>query len=243
MEIQGKTALITGGAVRVGRVISLALAQAGANIAVHYHASGNEAETVIAEARSLGVQAASFQADLAEPGQAEALARQVLQRFGGVDILVYGASHFQTTPFPAADPVLFRRITAVSIDGAFHLVNALAPTMRERGSGCIITLVDSSAWKPWHNFTAHAVGKAGLLALTRQFALELAPAVRANAIAPGPVLPPAHFTPEKIARDASRNPLGRWGSPRDVADAVLYLVKADFLTGVVLPVDGGESLR
>jgi len=243
VEIRGKTALITGGAVRVGRVISLALAQAGANIAVHYHTSREEAETVVAEARSLGVQAASFQADLAEAGQSVALAEQVLAFFGGVDILVYGASLFQTTPFPAADPMLFRRITAVSIDGAFHLVNALAPAMRERGAGCIITLIDSSAWKPWHNFTAHAAGKAGLLALTRQFALELAPTVRANAIAPGPVLPPAHYTPEKIARDASRNPLGRWGSPQDVADAVLYLVKADFLTGVVLPVDGGESLR
>lgn len=243
MEITGKTALITGGAVRVGKAITLALARAGANVAVHYHTSAEAAEESAAEARALGVQADCFQADLGDPAQARALGERALARCGAVDILVYGASLFKLSPFPSDDADTFRRVTAVSIDGAYHLANTLAPSMLARGAGCIVTLVDESAWQPWRNFTAHAVGKAGLLALTRQLALELAPAVRANAIAPGHVLPPAHFTPEKIARAAARSPLGRWGSPQDVAEAVLYLARADYVTGTVLTVDGGESLR
>ncbi len=242
MDIANKNALITGGAVRVGKAITLALAQAGANVALHYHASAAAAQETAAEARDYGVQADCFQADLSEPSQARALGEQALAHFGALDILVYGASLFKTTPFPPSDPDSFRQITAISIDGAYHLVSAIAPSMQSRGAGCIVTLIDPSAWQPWRNFSAHAVGKAGLLALTRQFALELAPTVRANAIAPGPVLPPPHYTPEKIARDAARNPLGRWGSPQDVAEAVLYLVRADYVTGAVLKVDGGESL-
>jgi NAD(P)-dependent dehydrogenase (short-subunit alcohol dehydrogenase family) len=112
--------------------------------------------------------------------------------------------------------------------------------MLERGEGAIVNIVDLSAWEPWPGFTAHTVGKAGLLALTRQLALDLAPAVQVNAVSPGPVLPPPGYDDEQIDRVARRTLKRRWGSPKDVVDAVLFLVQADFITGEVIAVDGGE---
>jgi 3-oxoacyl-[acyl-carrier protein] reductase/pteridine reductase len=112
--------------------------------------------------------------------------------------------------------------------------------MLERGRGVILNIIDLSAWEPWPNFAAHSVGKAGLLALTRQLALDLAPDVRANAIAPGPVLPPPDYSEEKIARTGKKTLLNRWGEATDVSDAVLFLVRADYITGETITIDGGE---
>ena len=111
-----------------------------------------------------------------------------------------------------------------------------------RGAGAIVNIVDLSAWEPWPRFAAHSVGKAALLALTRQLALEFAPLVRVNAVAPGPVLPPPNYSQEKIARTARRTLLERWGKPEDVAAAVLFLIQADYITGDTITVDGGERL-
>jgi 3-oxoacyl-[acyl-carrier protein] reductase/pteridine reductase len=159
-----------------------------------------------------------------------------------VDILVNNASLFQTTPVPTSDFTAWRRVTRILVDGAFYCANAFAPEMRRRGRGVIINLIDLSARQPFPRFAAHSVGKAGLEALTRQLALELSPEVRVNAIAPGPVLPPPGYSPEKIARAARHTLLGRWGSPGDVADAVLFLIRSDYITGITLTVDGGEHL-
>jgi 3-oxoacyl-[acyl-carrier protein] reductase/pteridine reductase len=130
----------------------------------------------------------------------------------------------------------------ILIHGSFYCANALAPSMLEHGQGTIINIVDLSAWQPWPNFAAHSVGKAGLLALTRQLAFELAPTVRVNAVAPGPVLPPPGSSQDKIARLAQNTLLNRWGVPEDVAQAVIYLVEADYVTGEVIVVDGGERI-
>jgi 3-oxoacyl-[acyl-carrier protein] reductase/pteridine reductase len=112
--------------------------------------------------------------------------------------------------------------------------------MLERGEGAIVNIVDLSAWQPWAGFAAHSVGKAGLWALTQQLALELAPVVQVNAVAPGPVLPPPDYSPKAIDRTARRTLKNRWGSPQDVVDAVLFLVRANYITGEVIVVDGGE---
>jgi 3-oxoacyl-[acyl-carrier protein] reductase/pteridine reductase len=121
-----------------------------------------------------------------------------------------------------------------------YLADAVAPMMQARGEGAIVNIVDLSAWKPFAGYIAHSVGKAGLMALTRQLALELAPAVSVNAVAPGPVLPPPDYGPEQIERTAARTLKGRWGEAQDVADAVRFLVEADYITGEVIVVDGGE---
>jgi 3-oxoacyl-[acyl-carrier protein] reductase/pteridine reductase len=237
---KGKTALITGGAHRVGKAITLGLARAGANVVINYHTSAAAAQATAVEARSLGVQALPVQADVADRQQVEAMVRAGIDHFGGVDILVNGASHFEKTPFPTRDVAAWHRVIDILIHGSFYCANALAPMMLERAQGIIVNIVDLSAWQPWANFAAHSVGKAGLLALTRQLALELAPTVRVNAVAPGPVLPPPGYSQAQIARMAQKTLLNRWGADDDVAQAVMYLVEADYITGEVIVVDGGE---
>ena len=240
MKLRGKTALVTGGAIRVGKAISLALAQAGANVVINYHSSAPEAAQTAAEAEALGVAALPIQADVADPAQVQQMAARAQARFGAVDVLVNGASLFKRTPLPMADVADWRRVTGIGLDGAFYCANALAPQMLARGEGVIINLVDLFAWQPSAGFAAHSVTKAGLLALTRQLALELAPAVRVNAVAPGPVLPPPDYDAARIERLAKKTLLKRWGSPDDVTQAVLFLIQSDFITGDCITVDGGE---
>jgi len=242
METRGKTALVTGGAHRVGRGISLALARAGANVVINYHSSAQAAQVTAAEARALGVEALAVQADVADLAQVQAMVAAANDQFGRVDILVNAASPFVKTPVPTADMSGWHKVTRTLIDGAFYCANAVAPLMLDHGEGVIVNIVDGILWVPWPGFTAHGVGKAGLMALTRQLALELAPAVRVNAVAPGPVLPPAYFSEEQKQRAAERTLLGRWGTPEDVAQAVVFLVGASYITGQVIVVDGGESI-
>jgi 3-oxoacyl-[acyl-carrier protein] reductase/pteridine reductase len=240
MDPKGKTALITGGAHRVGKAITLALARAGANVVINYHASAAAAEETAAEADALGAGSLIAQADVSDRQQVEAMVARASERFGSIDILVYSASRFEKTPFPTEDTTAWHRVTDILIHGSFYCANAAAPLMLERGEGTIVNIVDLSAWEPWPNFAAHSVGKAGLMALTRQLALELAPVVRVNAVAPGPVLPPPDYDEAQTARAAQRTLLNRWGVADDVAQAVMYLVQADYVVGEVIIVDGGE---
>jgi 3-oxoacyl-[acyl-carrier protein] reductase/pteridine reductase len=240
MVIEGKTALVTGGAHRVGKAICLALAQAGANLVINYHASADAAQATAVEARELGVAALPIQADVSDLGQVESMVTAAKDRFGAIDILVNSASRFEKTPFPTTDVAAWHRVTDILIHGSFYCANAIAPMMLEQGEGAIVNIVDLAAWEPWPNFAAHSVGKAGLLALTRQLALELAPTVRVNAVAPGPVLPPPNFSEAQIVRTVQRTLLNRWGSAEDVAQAVMYLIQADYVTSEVIVVDGGE---
>jgi 3-oxoacyl-[acyl-carrier protein] reductase/pteridine reductase len=122
-----------------------------------------------------------------------------------------------------------------------YCCNDIAPMMKKAGEGVIINIVDESAWRPARNFTAHSVGKAGLLAFTRQLALELAPEVKVNAISPGPVLPPPDYTAKRIEQVAQQTFLKRWGKPQDVVDAMLFLVKSNYVTGEFITVDGGSQ--
>lgn len=240
MELHGKSALVTGGAHRVGKAITLMLAQAGANVAVNYFSSATAALETVAEVEALGVRGLALQCDVSQHDQVTRMAEAITAAFGGVDIIVNSASLFDKMTFPTDDLETWHRVTRISIDGAFYVCNALAPGMLARGGGAIVNIVDLSAWEPWPKFTAHAVGKAGLLALTRQLALELAPTVRVNAVAPGPVLPPPEYNDAAAQKAAQRTLLKRWGTPDDVAQAVRYLLEADYVTADVITVDGGE---
>lgn len=240
MDPTGKTALVTGGAHRVGREISLSLARAGANVVVNYNRSAAAAEQTAADAERIGVGALAVQANVADWEQVQAMVDAAQAKFGGVDILVNSASHWEETPFPMDDVRPWHRVTAVVIDGSFYCANAVAPLMLSTGAGAIVNIVDLSALEPWPGFAAHSVGKSALLALTRQLALELAPAVRVNAVAPGPVLPPVDYGPEKIERIAEMTLLERWGTPADVTEAILYFIRAEYVTGELLAIDGGE---
>lgn len=240
MNPKGKTALITGGAVRVGKAITLALARSGANVVINYNRSNDEAETTCQEATALGVSAMAVQADIGNLIDVERMVASAADRFGGIDILVNSASLWRQTPFPMDDYKDWHQVTNILINGSLYCANNVAPLMLTRGEGVIINIIDLAAFEPWPNFIAHSVGKAGLLALSKQLALELAPIVRVNAIAPGPVLPPPDYSEERVEQTAKRTLLNRWGEPEDVAEAVLYFVSAKYVTGDVLLIDGGE---
>jgi NAD(P)-dependent dehydrogenase (short-subunit alcohol dehydrogenase family) len=242
MDPIGKTALITGGAHRVGKAISLALAEAGANIVINYNTSATAAQATAEEIRSLGVEALVVQANIANNNQVKAMVDAAVDKFGSVDILVNSASLWRATPIPTDNLEDWHLVTGILINGAFYCANAVAPIMIKSGEGAIVNIVDLAALEPWPNYAAHSVGKSALLALSRQLALELAPAVRVNAVAPGPVLPPPDYDEAKIKRTGQKTLLNRWGTPEDVAEAVLYFVKAKYVTGELLAVDGGERL-
>ncbi len=242
MKTSGKTALITGGAHRVGKAITLGLAQAGVNVAINYNTSVTAAEDTLAEARAFDVGGLAIKADIGDYQQVEAMVKTITAQFGGVDILVNNASLWLETPFPTEDPTDWHRVTNILVNGAFYCANAVAPLMLEKGEGAIVNIIDLAAYEPWPNYMAHSVGKSALLGLNRQLALELAPAVRVNAVAPGPVLPPPDYDEEKIERTANKTLLGRWGTPEDIAKAVLFFVQADYITGETLRVDGGQRI-
>lgn len=241
MKITGKVALITGGAHRIGKAITLELARAGAHVTINYHRSSRAiARATAAEAEALGVRALPIQADVADSVQLKAMLTSAKQQLGTISILVNAASEFRKTPVPAEDISDWRRVTDTMLHGAFQCANAVAPEMLSSGEGVIINVADIMAWLPRRGFAAHSVGKAALLALTRQLAVDLAPTVRVSAVAPGPVLSPKHYSVETRERIANRTLLKRWGRPEDVARTVLFLVESDYITGEHITVDGGE---
>jgi 3-oxoacyl-[acyl-carrier protein] reductase/pteridine reductase len=240
MDPRGKTALVTGGAHRVGKAIVLALAQAGANVVINYRSSADAASETEAEVRAMGVDALTVQADVSDHAQVRVMIDAAEARFGAIGILVNSASHFEVTPFPADDVTAWHRVTNILLHGPYYCANAVAPLMLAAGKGVIVNIVDLYAFEPRLGFSAHTVGKAALLALTRQLAVDLAPAVRVNAVAPGLILPPPGSSPERAAKFATQTLLGRWGVPQDVADAVLYVVRSDYVDAEVIVVDGGE---
>ena len=242
MDLHGKVALVTGGAVRVGKAISLALAGAGADIVMNYNTSSSDAQETAAGIGALGRRALTYQADVSQRDGVQAMVDAAIERYGRLDVLVNSASVWRRTPWEELTEEEWDTKLDVDLKGAFLCAKAAWPHLIAHGDGAIVNIVDLSALKPFPNFLAHSAAKAGLLNFTYGLAQELAPAVRVNAVAPGPVLPPPAYSEKQIAAVANRTLLKRWGSAEDVADAVLFLVRAPYITGIVLPVDGGERL-
>jgi NAD(P)-dependent dehydrogenase (short-subunit alcohol dehydrogenase family) len=242
VDIEGKVALVTGAAKRVGRTLALALAERGAELAVHYHTSEREAHEVLALAKKLGGKPVAVRADLAAPAEIAAMVETVMRAFGRVDILVNSAAIFYRTPFQALTASEWSRFLAVNLTAPFLLCRQVGEIMMRQGHGKILNLADIAGTKVWADFIPYSVSKAGLLALTTGLAKALAPAVQVNAVAPGVVLLPDDSTPEEQARAVRRVPLRRLGTPEDIARAALYLIESDFVTGEVLTVDGGQRL-
>jgi pteridine reductase len=243
MDPRGKSALVTGGAHRVGGVLSRALARAGAQVVVNYRSSAAAAQRTVDEIREAGGHAVAVQADVSNGEQVRRLVAEARAHFGRLDIVVNSASLFEACPFEEISEQAWDRVLAVNLKGPFLLAQAAAPQLRAHGEGLIVNILDLSAFQAWPSYLHHGVSKAGLHNLTRTLARLLAPAVRVNAIAPGTVLPPPGTSPEEIERDRQRIPLARIGSPEDVARALLFLVQSDFITGETIVVDGGRMLR
>lgn len=242
MEIRGKVAMVTGAAKRVGRVIALALAEKGAHVAFTYHTSKEAALEVLSEIQSQGVQGMALPMDASQPQQAQAVVQQVVEHFGRIDILVNNASVWLAAPFVEITPEEWNLALAVNLSGPFFCSQAVAPHMLRQQSGVIIHITDLSAFQTWPRYAHHSASKAGLVALTRVMAAELAPYVRVNAIAPGTVLLPENATEAKRQWAIENSLLKRIGTPEDVAKTVIFLVEMDFVTGAVYFVDGGRAL-
>lgn len=240
MDLEGKTVLVTGGAQRVGRVISLTLAAAGANVVINYNTSADAANETAGEVEALGVGALPVAADVADYQQVGAMVNAAKARFGGIDVLVNNASTFVPDRFPTDDLTVWNRSIGVLVNGPFFCTNLVAPSMLERGAGVIVGVSDLSAFEAWPGYAGHAVGKSAILAMTRQFALELAPTIRANAIVPGPALRPHNYDDAKYERTANKTLLERWGTPEEMAHGVKFLVEADYITGEHIVIDGGQ---
>jgi pteridine reductase len=249
MDLQGKVALVTGGAHRVGKGIALALAQEGAHLVIHYGGSHDAAQQTSAEITAMGVEALVHQADLSDPDAIAAMFEAVRERFGRLDVLVNSAASFVKQPFDAITPTDWDAVLAVNLRAPFLCTQHAARLMRavQRPAdkpAVVVNIGDMIGVHATLGYVQHGVSKAGLLHLTKIAARELAPDIRVNAVIPGPVLPPAGMDPDGEAwrRIATRVPLQRAGSPAHVGQAVLSLVANDYLTGVFIEVDGGEHL-
>jgi pteridine reductase len=241
-ELTGKVALVTGGAVRVGREIARALAEAGADVAIGYRRSVAEARAAVRELEARGVRAFALRADLARPREAGALVAGAVRRLGRLDVVVNNAALFFRTPVLATTPAQFDRLLAVNLRAPFFVSQAAARVMSRRG-GRIINIADVGAVRAWPGYVPYGVSKAGVVMLTRGLAAALAPRIQVNAVAPGVVLLPAGFPRESAARLAARIPMRRHGRPTDVAQAVRFFATcSSYVTGQVLFVDGGMSV-
>jgi pteridine reductase len=227
--------------VRLGKALSLGLAEAGFDVVIHYHSSEAAARDVAQRVEALGRRAATVRADMGDPDQVRGLAEAAERAFERLDVLVNSAASFRRGSFGEIDAHEWDEVLAVNLRGPFLLVQHLAPLLRE-GGGTVVNIVDLSAMEPWVGRPHHAVSKAGLLHLTRVMARVLAPDIRVNAIAPGTVLPPADYDAEALERERKRTLLGTLGTPEDVVRAALFLVESPFMTGEVITVDGGRSI-
>lgn len=235
-------ALVTGGARRIGRAISLGLAEAGYDVVVNAQTSAQEAEQVVREIKRLGQRGHVVMGDVSDAETVASLAQTVKREYGRLDLLVNNASTFEARPFLEVEEAEWDRVMAVNLKAPFMLARALSELL-EHAEGAIINLVDLSAIQPWVEYPHHSVSKAGLLHLTRVMARALAPRVRVNAIAPGTVLAADNQSPEVLDRIRKQSALGKLGTPEDVVRTVLFLARSTFMTGEVVVVDGGRLLN
>lgn len=249
MGLAGKVALVTGAGRRVGRAIAEALAGDGMRLAIHYHESRGGADELLSGIRGRGGDADVFQANLLEVGECDALVEAVTRRFGALDVLVNSAAVMVRTPFGEVTAEQWDSMFALNLRAPFFLSQAAARAMGWGGpehsqrDGTIINIADLAAYESWIGYVPHGISKAGIVRMTRSLAKVLGPRIRVNAVAPGAVLLPEGFSQAEAAHLAETAPLRRLGDPRDVSDAVLYLLKAEFVTGETLIVDGGRHVR
>jgi len=238
----GRVALVTGAAVRVGRAIALELARAGADVAVHYRSSAAEAAQTAGEIRAMGRRAVELPAELSDPEQCRELVRAAAAALGGLDYLVHSAASFDRVSLEDTDEAVWDAALGLNARAGLLLAREASQWLRRR-QGRVVLLSDALARQPVRGYLAHGVSKAAVEGLVRALALELAPEVSVNGIAPGTVLVPEGTPAEQAARWAKRLPLQRLGSAEDVARTAAFLCTGPaYVTGQILAVDGGQSL-
>ncbi|HEV7476966.1 MAG TPA: pteridine reductase [Burkholderiales bacterium] len=242
--LQGRTALVTGGARRVGAAIVRRLHAAGANVVLHYRGAEAEAAKLEAELNAARAKsAARVKAELLAPIAPRALVSAALESFGRLDLLVNNASSFFPVAVGAIEASHWEELVGSNLKAPLFISQEAAPHLGKH-QGAIVNIVDIHAERPLKGYPLYSIAKAGLAALTRSLAVELAPAVRVNGVAPGAIAWPedGQFADAERGRIVATTPLGRVGSPEEIAQAVHFLACAPYVTGQILAVDGGRSI-
>jgi len=242
MDPNGRVALVTGGA-RIGQVVAAALANRGCSLALTYRGSRDAAELTAQAARTAGVKATVLRADATNETEIIAAVNETVTSLGRLDILINMAAVYQKTPNP--DAAHWSAIQDANAKSAFLYSIHSAPFMKQGGAGRIVNFSD---WLPvtgrphYKDYVPYYVSKASVAALTEALALQLAPEILVNAIAPGPILAPPDLTAEENAQVLDATPLARWGGAEEIAKTVMFFVETDFVTGEFIRVDGGRHL-
>jgi NAD(P)-dependent dehydrogenase (short-subunit alcohol dehydrogenase family) len=245
MTLTDRVVLLTG-ARRVGAVVAEAVARRGADVAITYNRSRDDAEATAKTVRAAGRRALVVQADVSKEEACDAMIRDVERELGRLDVLLNMASLYESVPFNDLTPKEFDRQLGVDLRGSFLASRAAVPLMRRNGGGRIINFADwvAASGRPrYKGYVAYYVAKAGVKALTEALALELAAdQILVNAIAPGPILAPPGTSADEHAAVEKATPLGKWGGPGEIAKVVLALIDSDFITGETIRVDGGRHI-
>jgi NAD(P)-dependent dehydrogenase (short-subunit alcohol dehydrogenase family) len=242
LDPKAKVALLTGGA-RIGQVVAMSLASRGCALALTYRNSRTAAESTATAARAAGVAATVVRADATDETQIKDAVSEVMRTLGRLDILVNLASTYERTPNPGASE--WSGSMDSNARSAFLFAMQAAPLMKKNGSGRIVNFSDwlvRSGRPHYPNYTPYYTSKAAVMALTEALALDLAPQILVNAIAPGPILAPPNITAAENQQVIQATPLARWGGAEEIAKAVIFLIETDFITGECIRVDGGRHL-
>ena len=242
-SLSGQCALVTGAGRRIGAELARRLHAAGASVAIHYRHSAEEARDLAASLNGIRARSAeAFRADLLDTERLRALVESVTGWSGRLDLLVNNASAFYPTPLGHVTEEHWAELVGSNLKAPLFLAQAAWPHLRATG-GSIVNLVDIHAQRPLRDYSVYGAAKAGLAMVTRSLAKEMAPEVRVNAIAPGAILWPESGMSDSAKQSVLRQvPLGRPGSPADIADCLVYLVRARYVTGQIIAVDGGRSI-
>ena len=244
MDLNGRCVLVTGGAHRVGKAITMALARMEASQVVFtYNSSAEAAEKTADEIRAFGCEVLAVRCDQSEIAQIDHAIEIVKEKFGRLDVMVNSASVLFEADFFDVTPETWNQVLNINVRGPFFFMQKAAPLMKANGGGVIVNIIDESAVKPALKWVHHGASKAGLWNITRTGAIALAPDIRVNAVLPGAVLKPPDYSDEVWEGYSNSIPLRKLGSAEDVSQAVEYLVKADFVTGQMIVVDGGATAK
>ena len=241
MKLEGHTALVTGAGHRVGRALAVALGAQGMNVAVHYNRSAAEADETVDIISRSGARARSFGADLSDPETPQRLLSAVADEFGALHVLVNSAAVMKRHVFGSITTEEWDETMSLNLRAPFFIAQAAAARMTE--GGAIVNIADLAAFENWPSYIPHSISKAGIVKMTEGLARVLAPSIRVNAIAPGAVLLPDDWGEKTGERLSDTTPLRRLGDPQDVVDAMLYLLKAEYVSGETIVVDGGRRIR